>query len=419
MNAKLQQIIYDIRHQPIVSWVTLIGTAMSIFLIMMVVMIHQVSVVPYPPESCRDRLMTGAYLEVYPTGSGSINQEYARKIYAGLNGVEHTSFMTLRTDPADVKGPAGQAFSARLRHADAEFWEIFDHPLINGRYYTHEEADAMIPIAVITETTALRLFGDIPPVGNSFDIDHRQYTVAGVVRDNSSRALSGSGEVFIPTSANDKSLDWGDWGGRVAVALLVKEGVDFDAVRDEVKARYAMLDTEFAENGMHTVYHGQPWDQEEIASGLVGSNNTPDPDRGRWIRYITYVILLIVPAINLSTMLHSRIRRRVSELGVRRAFGCTRTGIISEIVLENLFFTLAGGLIGLLLAVAFASGYSGLYDTIDSFGTGERPGLGVLLDFHTIAAAILACLLLNLLSAAVPAWQASRLEPVEAIRSNN
>ena len=55
---------------------------------------------------------------------------------------------------------------------------------------------------------------------------------------------------------------------------------------------------------------------------------------------IIFLILLLVPAINLSSMTHSRLRQRVAEIGVRRSFGATRGGVMGQIVAENLVLTL-------------------------------------------------------------------------------
>ena len=62
MKTKLIQIIYDMRTQPVIAWVTVIGTALSIFLIMTVVMMQQVGIMSFAPESHRDRMLYGMFL---------------------------------------------------------------------------------------------------------------------------------------------------------------------------------------------------------------------------------------------------------------------------------------------------------------------------------------------------------------------
>lgn len=130
-----------------------------------------------------------------------------------------------------------------------------------------------------------------------------------------------------------------------------------------------------------------------------------------------YAILLLVPAINLSSMLHSRMRRRISEIGVQRAFGCTRLRIIGDIISENFIITVAGGLIGFGLGVIFTLNYEGLFQTDSNFGRSDTPALSTLLDWHILLTAFIFCFILNVISASIPAWHASRTDIVDAINS--
>jgi putative ABC transport system permease protein len=423
MKTKIIQIIYDMRHQPVIAWVTVLGTALSIFLILIVVMMQNVSTINIAPETHRDRMLYGKYIHLQgingntQDASSSISLGLARKLYADLDGVEQTSYFCDALKNYDVKGTTDEIFSAKVRLSDAAFWKIYDHQLIAGRFFSKEEADAETRVAVLSESVAGRLFNSIDVIGQTFSCDHKTYTVVGIVKDSSLLATMGCGEVFVPfpfsnSAHNNEDETWGE----VTAALLVKEGVDFEHVRDQVKKRYAEYDTELASQNYKTVYHEAPYDQATIASGIGGSNVTPDASTDAKIRWCIYVILLLVPAINLSSMLHSRMTRRVSEIGVRRAYGCTRARIVSDIVVENMIVTLVGGLIGLIVAILFALFYDGIFE-ID--GGSATPALSMILNWQTLIATFVACLVLNLISAAIPAWHASRLNPVDAINSNH
>lgn len=418
MKTKLLQIIYDMRTQPVIAWVTVIGTALSIFLIMTVVMMQQVNIISFSPENHRDRMLYGMYFntmstdDAQNTSSASLCYDIAKKLYEGLDGVEKIGYESTDIEKLDAKGTTNEKFTVDTRMADSGFWEVYDYTLLDGRYFNDEEIAAERKVAIVTESTARRLFGGESAVGEHFELDHNDYEVVGVVSNSSILASMAYGEVFIPI---ELKAVWGENFGPLMTALLVKEGVDFDHVRQQVKGRYAQLDTELKAIGRKTIYHGAPYDQEVIASGHSGSNTTPDTSSDRYMRYAIYTILLIVPAINLSSMLHSRLRRRVSEIGVRRAFGCTRARIVTDIVVENLIVTVVGGIIGFGLGILFAEFYDGLYT--DPNGVAARPALSLLINIKIIAIAFGACFGLNLISAAVPAWQASRLSPVEAINA--
>ena len=422
MKTKILQIIYDMRHQPVIAWVTVLGTALSIFLILVVVMMQQVGVIAYAPESNRDRMLYGMYLHTSSTDEAGNNSSaglsYKRcvQLYGDLDGVENMTVFRVFLEAADASGDDNVTRSVKARMCDDRFWQIFDHTLLAGRYFTDAEVAANAPVAILSESTARKLFGTADVVGKVMKYNHMKFTVIGVVADSSELATMASGDVFVPFAPNNSEYTWSENFGDYAAGLLVKPGVDFEHVRDQVKSRYAMLDTELAANHECTVYHEAPYDQKTIASGSVhGSNVTPDTTTDDVLRGIIYAILLLVPAINLSSMLHSRMRRRVSEIGVRRAYGCTRSRVIADIIAENMIVTVAGGVIGLVAAVIFAMTYDGIFEVDNGSAS---PALGMILNVGTIVATFVACLILNIISASIPAWQASRVNPVEAINSN-
>lgn len=426
MKQKIRQILYDMRRQPLISGVTFIATVLSVFLFMVVVITSRVKTVPFPPESCRDRLLVGKFMHIKKAdtngdSSSGLSHEAAKILYQDLKGVERTSFMADGTWDAMVKGTLSETIDVKGRTVDAEFFRIFDHPLLDGRYFTADEANEGLPVVVISEKTARGAFGKTDVAGMPISLNHMKYTVLGVVKDNSALATTASGDVFYPYSPKNFT-PWGEskmdhMFGNTTVALLVKDGVDFQSVRDQVKGRYAELNTKFRADGMEVIYHESPYDQEVLSSNLFGSNSTPDTSGDRMMRYILYAILLLVPAINLSSLLHSRMHKRVSEIGVRRAFGCTRTRIITDIIWENFLITLVGGIVGVGLGIVFAMTYSGLYENMNNYGTGATPAVSAVINWGTVLIAIAVCFILNIISASIPAWQASRLNPVEAINN--
>ncbi len=421
MKGKLNRIIYEMRTQPVVAFVTVIGTAMSIFLIMTIMMMQHVKTAPIAPETHRDRMLYGVYYHEESTdpaapheSSASMSYETALKLYGGLDGVEETAFMYSELARLDLKGTNNRRFTVGVRYGDDAMFRVFDYELLKGRYFTPEEVTAKSKVALVSRSAARRLFDSEDVIGQHFDLDYSRYEVIGIVEDVSALASMAFGDVYAPVDLDNR---WRGNFGPFMAALLVRKGVEPDYIRAQVKKRYSEMDTELAPTGMRTVYHEAPFSQETIASGdfAFGSNVTPEINSGRRTRVIIYVILLVVPAINLSTMLHSRLRRRVHELGVRRAFGCTRRRIVGDIIAENFIVTVAGGVIGLCAGILFALFYDGLY--MSAGNEPVRPALGILLDGDILLSALVLCFILNIISASVPAWKASRLNLVEAINA--
>ncbi len=139
-----------------------------------------------------------------------------------------------------------------------------------------------------------------------------------------------------------------------------------------------------------------------------------------WYVVPSILLLLLVPALNLSGMVASRMERRLPEMAVRKAFGAKRRTLLGQVVGENLVLTLFGGVIGLCLAwtalyawrdwVFYAfSDSSKLYGTVPII-EGE-----MLFGPAVFVIALLACCMLNVLAATIPAWLSLRRPIVESM----
>lgn len=271
-------------------------------------------------------------------------------------------------------------------------------------------------MAVLTESVSRALFGTAESVGKEFLLSHAPYRVIGVVKDVSTLAGTAYGQVWVPfTSTNLPDMNWCDGlMGMMSVTLLARERDDFDEIRAE--ATRSVREYEAKLNGYSFIDRNRPYDQETQAIAF-SANQEPDLDTDRRSRLITFAILLLVPAINLSSMTQSRLRQRVAEIGVRRAFGCTRAEVVGQIVMENLIVSLLAGMAGLLISLAFAAwGADTLFaPAFSSTLNAPTVDASILLQPSTFLFALLFCFVLNLLSSGIPAWRASRTGIVNAL----
>lgn len=262
------------------------------------------------------------------------------------------------------------------------------------------------------------LFGTTDAVGREFLLNHAPYRVAGVVKDVSTLADCAYGQVWVPyTSTGMDKEAWNDRHmGLMSCTMLAHSRDDFPAIRQEAERRKLEYNTLIGKDGWELIYRNRPYDQEKNAIAF-GANIEPDVDAARRQRIMIFVILLIVPAINLSSMTQSRLRQRVSEIGVRRAFGSTRAELMGQIIAENLVVTLLAGIVGLLLSVAFAYMGNTLLFAQEFSQTLNPPEVdaSILLHASTFAWALLFCFVLNLMSSGFPAWCAARIGIVNAL----
>jgi len=414
----------QLRQQPIISAVSIAGTALAIFLIMLVVMMQQVKVAPFAPESNRDRFLHVHYMSITNkawgggSSNGPMSEKTARECFKSLKTPEAVTIYTCMVISTPVNLPGQPAIGTDLLQTDNIFWQVFDFSFIAGKPYDQAAFDAGLPVAVITESVARSLFQTADVVGREFLLNHAPYKVVGVVKDVSTLATTAYGQVWVPYTSTEIIKDnWSDEHmGMMSCTILAHSRDDFDDIRKEAERRKQEYNVLLAEDGYELIYRNRPYDQEKNAAGF-SANQEPDVEGARRQRMVIFIILLIVPAINLSSMTQSRLRQRVSEIGVRRAFGSTRLELMGQIIAENLVVTLMAGVLGLLLSVAFAYLGNTLLFAQEFSQTLSPPAVdaSILLHASTFGWALLFCFILNLLSSGIPAWRASRVGIVNAL----
>lgn len=392
---------------------------------MTVVMFREVTVVPFAPESNRERLYYADYGSIYEikdgpdmTSNGGMSVEMAKSLYKDLDCAEATSIYLAWVAPSPASVVGQPAVTVDLRGVDGDWFKVFDYTFVDGKPFDNTDVESIQKKAVISESLARKLYGRTNIVGEEVLLARVPYVVSGVVKNVSTLATKAYSDAWVPysTLASSKTR-WWDVMGSMSAVILAKEGVTNEMMQEECIRRYDKYNEELASTGRQLLRRGRPYNQEAEAVG-AGANQEADPAPERRERLTLLAILLIVPAINLSSMTHSRLRQRRAEVGVKRAFGATRGNIIMEILVENMIVTLAAGVIGFAISVAIAYLFSAeIFERVGALLANEpKIDLSILIHFSTFAWVLGACFLLNVLSSGLPAWQASRTNVVNAIK---
>lgn len=425
LNTIIRSVWFHTKHQPVLSIVTIAGTALSIFLIMIVVMMQDVMTAPYAPESNRDRFLHYPWLSTTyeetsdsRSNNGPMAYQTAKELLLSLPTPEAATVYQVYQEAVAVSVAGGENLKVDMRAVDNSYWKVFDFAFVDGKPFSKADFDSALPVAVITESVARSLFGTSEAAGREMQINLAPFRVAGVVKDVSPLATKAYSQVWTNLSATSSMTDtWGNIHGYLAVTLLARDRDDFTTIRDEYdKARKRFDDIQKEATGQRVISRGRPYDQ---ATEAIQHNASGEPDlKAENRRRLTvYLILLIVPAINLSSMTQSRLKQRIAEIGVRRSFGCTRSRIITDIIVENLGVTIIAGLLGLLMSVIFGFLCNDILFAQEYSMTLNPPTVdsSILIHWSTFAWAMLFCFILNLLSSGLPAFNASRTGLVNAL----
>lgn len=416
----LQQALYHLRENPVITWVSVIGTALAICMIMVLVITLQVRMVDCEPEVNRSRSLYVSTMAVRQKGSdtgayGHMSVQTGQACFKPLAAAEAVTLISL-PEKVRVSLPAGAKLTADMVQTDDSFWHIFRFRFLSGAAFTKADSDAGLLRTVISASVARRLFGTTDAAGQTLQLNHVDYRVTGVVADVSMLASSAYAQVWVPYNSTDAAglAWWYDTMGQMKTVILAHSADDFPAIREETELLRRKYNDGLGE--VEVFYREQP---DGVFANLYRKWDRMPDVKGTVLRYaLVIAILLLVPAINLSGMTLSRMRKRMSEIGVRKAFGATGSELVRQVFFENLLLTLLAGLLGLVMSYAATFLLNGFLfgNSANAYLSGETALTpGMLLSPWVFVAAFGFCLLMNLLSAGIPAWRASRMNIVEAI----
>lgn len=421
-----RQLYYDMRHQKVTTWVSVSGTALSIFLVLVFFMVQQVKIVGVAPETNRERILIGGSLDIHAfkdgreiwTQSGAMSYKIARQMYGNLDGIEMVAYTNAWTESYEVGESANNSTSLIGKITDAAFWNMYDFKFISGSPYNEASCESGDKKVVLSRTAARKMFKKEDVAGQSVYVNSVPYIVCGVVDDVSPLLKATYSDIYLPLGPEQREVN--DYFGDIMVLLLMKPGVKEQDIKKQMEEMYVKFNSSLADQNLVAVNHEGPHNSEVFSNDMAFSNRTPDLSIAHRETYILYCLLLLLPAINLSSMMRGRLRSRVSEIGVRRAFGAKRSGIIMQILGENMVVSILGGIIGLVVSILFMLFLSSFFF---SYGVESNslemnyynPTFMMLFRWKNFVIALCACVVLNILSASVPAWIASRVEPALAI----
>ena len=276
---------------------------------------------------------------------------------------------------------------ALVRGADPGYFSALQIPLLKGRFFTSDDRLDRARKVIVSGALARQYFPGEDPVGKIIHvpgIKDADYEIVGVVGDT----LWQVGKPIAPTMYFPM-LDGGiSHGGELAI----RTDSNPLAISIPVQKQIASLDPELPVSNVQTM-------QQAIGDSLGNARFSAS------LVLIFAVLSLLLASIGLYGVLSYLMTQRTTELGVRMALGAQR----DEVLRLMLFDGLRPAIIGLALGSAVSAGItqlirSMLYDTrpLD-------PAVYVAVTFTLLMVATLACLL--------PAWRASRLDPMQALRT--
>jgi len=279
----------------------------------------------------------------------------------------------------------------------ANFFPVFGIRPQLGRIFTADEENRFEPVTMITNSCWREHYNADPKVlGTTAKINSKVYTIVGVLPPAMDEPTFFGGKIaFLWLDATRQNLNMRDltW---YTVACRLKSGVTIE----QAQAAMTALATSMGRDHPKT-NEGRGLKVVPYPSSIVGGSDK----QLAWLVMALSGMVLLIACANLANLQLVRTMRRTQEIGVRFALGCSRSALIRMLLAESVILSVAGGLLGLLVAK-----WSNIY--VANFFGFDMP-----LDLRVLGFTFVASLVTGAIFGTVPAWIASRTDITVSLKA--
>ena len=304
----------------------------------------------------------------------------------GLPGQGH-----IRDDVFTIVGhpplPKGEVLDASTRFVDPDFFHAMQIPLLEGRFLQPDERYERARSVVVNQSLVREYFPGENPIGKHIIAeageDNKNFEIVGVVADTlEDLARPAYQTIYYPLYA----------GSERSAVLAVRTASDTAALALPVQKVIAELD------------HDLPVANILTMDQIIGQSTLNQSFDAKLLLAFA-VLSLVLAAVGLFGVLSYIVAQRTTEIGIRIALGAQRDQVLKLMLIDGLRPAVAG----LVLGVAFSIGVSRLLQSL-LFGT--HP-----LDPIVFIAVCIVLLVIAAMACAMPAWKASQVDPMQALRT--
>lgn len=325
--------------------------------------------------------------------------KYDEYVYlkGALSNTAHMGFQIF-TKHESMKYDSKTVSDINIVPVSYEFIDIQGLEFEEGRFYNESENNSGATVVVLGNEIAKSLFGDAEPIGKKVRLYGQRFTVIGVLKKQGAGMFGDSNDTsaFIPV--NFVRRLYGDDNTSLMNVIILKpqKGIDMDAYKGEITQKLRNirgLKAGEMDNFFINVLSGFT----DLLDGIIATMNM--------VGWIIAGFSLLVGGFGIANIMFVSVKERTNLIGIQKSLGAKNKFILFQFLFEAIILCLLGGTIGLLMVWGISVLLTSMLD------------FEFVLSFYNVVLGTSLAAFIGLVSGILPAISASRLDPVEAIRS--
>jgi putative ABC transport system permease protein len=335
-------------------------------------------------------------------GQPTIGVVYYQDYEALHKGLKNVAGIAPEADQNGTITYGKESLTSQVTATTPDFAKVRAYEVERGRFITEADRAHKARVVVLGAQTAKDLFGGLSPIGRTLKINGIGFEVVGLLKSKGSSGGFGNADqiIIVPLETGYAKLAGAN---SVRNGKLLLSSISLSAASAEVVDE-VMVQAERILRRQHKLKLTDDLDFSVLSqSQFLSALSTITTTLTLFLGFIG-VISLVVGGIGVMNIMLVSVTERTKEIGLRKAVGAKQRAIMLQFLIETLVLTFIGGVLGTLLGW----GISQLVSL-----TGQ---LQPQVDIATIATAFTVTAVVGLLSGLYPAFRASRLRPIEALR---
>ena len=316
---------------------------------------------------------------------------------SNVNSIDHIAFQIF-TKGETIRYGDKSATNVNMVPVSYEFADIQTLKIEHGRFYNESESNSGTPVMVLGYEIAQTLFGDQNPLEKKVRVYGQKFTVIGVLEKQGSGMFGENNDLMVVFPVNALRKMYGDHNDFMTPIIIIKPkpGEDAEAVKAEVGQKlrnYRGMKATEIDNFIIDILSGFT----DLIDNIVGQMNL--------IGWIISGFSLLVGGFGIANIMFVSVKERTNLIGIQKALGAKNRFILFQFLFEAVILAVIGGIIGMLLVWGIALLLTKALE------------FEFVLGFWNVVIGTSLAAFIGLLSGILPAISASKLDPVEAIRS--